>query len=123
MADRKRTSEGGIYHIRVKGQLDDKWGDWFEGFVMASRDNGETLLTGSVADQAALHGALSKIHGLGLPLLLVRRSDCPCSSKRCPRRGRCQECAAYHRARGKQPYCLQTKTKWDRHCLASASGK
>ena len=77
--DLRKTS---IYHIRVKGNLDEKWADWFEGFVMTSRDDGETLLTGAVVDQAALHGVLGKIHSLGLPLLLVAQTDCPCSSKK-----------------------------------------
>ena len=76
-----------IYHIRVKGGLDEKWADWFEGFVIASRSNGETLLSGSVRDQAALYGVLGKIHSLGLPLLSVTQGECPYSSKVCPRCG------------------------------------
>jgi hypothetical protein len=112
-----------IYHIRVQGNLDEKWADWFEGLVMASRDNGETLLSGAVVDQAALHGVLAKIHSLGLPLLLVARTGCPCSSKNCPRRGQCHECAAYHGDKGKLPYCFRTKTGWDRQCTALTGTK
>ncbi len=116
MADQRQFAEENIYHIRVQGGLDEKWTDWFEGFVMAVRDDGETLLSGAVVDQAALHGVLAKIHSLGLPLLLVARSSCPCSKKNCPRRGQCHECTAYHGNRGKLPYCLQAGTRWDKRC-------
>ena len=60
-----------VYQIRVKGGLDGEWSDWFDGFTITPQANGETLLTGVVADQAALHGLLNKIRDLGLPLLLV----------------------------------------------------
>lgn len=118
MVDRREHPQENIYHIRIKGCLDDKWADWFEGFVMAARDNGETLLSGPVADQAALHGVLGKIHGLGLPLLLVAQSGCPCPSKNCPRHGQCQECAAYHADQGKLPFCFRTRKRWDKQCTA-----
>jgi hypothetical protein len=62
-----------IYEIRVKGGLTRKWSDWFDGFTITVQANGETLLTGPVADQSALHGLLAKIRDLGLPLLSVRR--------------------------------------------------
>jgi hypothetical protein len=120
MADERELPKAGIYHIRVQGYLDEKWADWFEGFAMASRDSGETLLSGPVVDQAALHGALGKIRGLGLPLLLVMRTDCPCSSKNCARHGQCQECAAHHGANGKLAYCFRSNAKWDRQCMALA---
>jgi hypothetical protein len=116
VANKQALHQKNIYHIRVKGNLDEKWLDWFAGFVMASRDNGETLLSGAVADQAALQGVLAKIHGLGLPLLLVARTGCPCSSKNCPRRGQCHECAAHHSGNGKLPYCFRPKTRWDKRC-------
>ena len=105
-----------IYHIRVEGDLDGKWADWFDGFVMAPRGNGETLLTGTVADQAALQGVLGKIHSLGLPLLLVAQTGCPCSTKNCPRRGKCHECAAHYGDSRKSPFCFRTKTRWDKSC-------
>ena len=73
MTNTQMFTEERMYHIRVKGELDAQWSDWFEGFVMASRENGSTLLSGTVADQAALHGVLDKLHSLGLPLLLVYR--------------------------------------------------
>jgi hypothetical protein len=65
MVDKQALQQESIYHIRVKGTLDEKWADWFEGFVMESRGNGETLLTGAVVDQAALQGVLARIHSLG----------------------------------------------------------
>ena len=60
------------YQIRIGGELDPSWGDWFSGLVVAKVD-GETLLTGPVADQAALHGLLKKVRDLGAPLLSVNR--------------------------------------------------
>ena len=63
----------GHYEIRLKGHLDDRWADWFGGLTITLEDNGDTLLTGPVVDQAALHGLLKKVRDLGLPLLLVRR--------------------------------------------------
>jgi hypothetical protein len=61
------------YEICIKGHLDDKWADWFEGLTITREDNGETLLTGPVVDQAALHGVLRKVRDLGMPLLSVNR--------------------------------------------------
>jgi hypothetical protein len=61
----------GLYEIRVKGHLDDRWADWFEGMIITLEDNGNTLLTGPVVDQAALHGLLKKVRDLGMPLLSV----------------------------------------------------
>ena len=61
------------YEIRIKGHLDDKWADWFEGLTITREDNGETLLIGPVVDQAALHGVLRKVRDLGMPLLSVSR--------------------------------------------------
>ena len=60
-----------IYQIRIKGHLDRKWADWFSGLSITSLDNGETLLTGPVVDQAALHGVLRKVRDVGMPLLSV----------------------------------------------------
>ena len=73
MTNGRQFDEPAIYQIRVKGHLDRKWSDWFDGFTIAAQANDETLLTGSVADQAALHGLLRKIGDLGLPLLSVKR--------------------------------------------------
>jgi hypothetical protein len=63
--------EPGIYEIRIKGHLDYKWADRFEGLTITLEDNGDTLLTGPVIDQAALHGLLKKVRDLGMPLLSV----------------------------------------------------
>ncbi len=60
-----------VYQIRIKGHLGHEWTDWFGGLTLALEDNGETLLTGPVIDQAALHGLLRKVRDLGLPLLSV----------------------------------------------------
>jgi hypothetical protein len=72
MADGREFDIERAYRIRVKGALDEKWSDWFDGLTIAPQANGETLLAGPVADQAALHGFLAKIRDLGLPLLSVK---------------------------------------------------
>lgn len=59
------------YEICIKGHLDPFWANWFEGFAIALKDNGETLLSGPVVDQAALYGVLIKVRDLGLPLISV----------------------------------------------------
>ncbi len=65
------TSNPQYYEIRLKGHLDDRWTDWFEGLTITLEDNGETLLTGPVIDQAALHGLLKKVRDLGMSLVSV----------------------------------------------------
>jgi hypothetical protein len=60
-----------LYEIRLKGHLDDRWADWFEGLSFTYESDGTTLLSGPVADQAALHGLLRKVRDLGLPLVEV----------------------------------------------------
>ena len=60
-----------VYEIRIKGHLDKQWTEWFEGLTITLEDNGNTLLTGHVVDQAALHGLLRKVRDLGMPLLSV----------------------------------------------------
>src|SRR6266568_3015111 len=62
-----------VYQIRIKGHLGRQWTDWFGGLTLTLEDNGETLLTGPVVDQAALHGVLKKVRDLGMPLLSVIR--------------------------------------------------
>lgn len=59
------------YEIRVKGHLDLSWADWFDGMTIIHQDNGETLLAGTLVDQAALHGMLHKVSDLGIPLISV----------------------------------------------------
>jgi len=63
--------EPGLYEIRIKGHLDDRWADWFGGLTITLEDNGDTLLAGPVVDQAALHGLLRKVRDLGMPLISV----------------------------------------------------
>jgi hypothetical protein len=67
--------EPGLYEIRLKGHLDAKWADWFDGLTITRADNGETLLRGQVVDQAALHGVLRKVRDLGLPLVSINQID------------------------------------------------
>ncbi len=70
-ASNEEHHEPGFYEIRIKGHLDNRWADWFEGLTITLEENGETLLTGPVTDQAALHGLLRKVRDLGLPLVSV----------------------------------------------------
>ena len=63
-------SQPTLYQIRVKGQLDGGWGDWFDGLAITLVE-GDTLLSGAVKDQAALHGLLRKIRDLGIPLVSI----------------------------------------------------
>lgn len=60
-----------VYQIRIKGHLGPQWADWFDGLTVTLEATGETLLTGPVVDQAALHGVLKKVRDLGMPLLSV----------------------------------------------------
>ncbi len=61
-----------VYQIRVQGHLGPQWTDWFAGLAITLEEDGATLLTGPVTDQAALHGLLRKVRDLGLPLLAVQ---------------------------------------------------
>jgi hypothetical protein len=65
--------EPGVYEIRIKGHLDDRWVAWVEGLTLTLEENGNTLLAGPVTDQAALHGLLRKVRDLGMPLISVNR--------------------------------------------------
>ena len=67
----KPTSQSVVYQIRIKGHLGASFTDWFEGWTLTLEDNGDTLLTGPVVDQAALHGLLKKVRDVGLPLASV----------------------------------------------------
>ncbi len=65
--------EPGLYEIRIKGYLDDRWSEWFGGLAIRLQEDGTTLLVGPIVDQAALHGVITRIRDLGLPLLSVKR--------------------------------------------------
>ncbi len=65
----------GLYEIRIQGHLAGRWVDWFEGLTITLQEDGVTLLTGPVVDQAALHSLLRKVRDLGMPLLSVNRVE------------------------------------------------
>lgn len=79
MADKQERitdpNEPMVYQIRLQGHLAPEWAAWFGGLTVTLEEQGATLLTGPVADQAALHGLLKKVRDLGLPLLLVNRIE------------------------------------------------
>ena len=60
-----------VYQIRIQGHLNSQWTDWFEGLDISLEEEGDTLLTGPVVDQAALHGLLKRVRDLGMPLISV----------------------------------------------------
>ncbi len=64
-----------VYQIRLEGQLGSQWTDWFGGLTIALENNGDTLLTGPVVDQAALHSLLRKVRDLGMPLVSLNRVE------------------------------------------------
>jgi len=72
------TNEDTQYRIKIKGQLDPRWQDWFDGLTITPTDSGNTLLSGVIVDQAALHGVFKKIRNLGLTIVsvkLIRKGD------------------------------------------------
>lgn len=76
------------YQIRLKGQLDAQWTAWFGGMTVTLTNDGDTVLTGPVADQAALHGLLRKVRDIGIPLVSVNEihqshqaTDAPASAR------------------------------------------
>ena len=79
MSDRLNTrtdqAKPTVYQIRLKGHLGHEWTDWFEGLTITLEDSGDTLLSGPVADQAALYGLLRKTRDLGMPLVSVNSTE------------------------------------------------
>ena len=71
LESKPNPSQPVVYLIRLKGHLGSQWTDWFEGLTITLEDNGDTLLTGPVIDQSALHGLLKKVRDLGMPLISV----------------------------------------------------
>jgi hypothetical protein len=64
-----------VYQVRIKGHLGGQWTDWFGGLSITLEENGESLLTSPVIDQATLHGLLRKVRDLGMPLVSVTRVE------------------------------------------------
>jgi hypothetical protein len=61
------------YQVRIKGHLDYKWSEWFGNMTISLENNGDTIVTGPVVDQAALHGLLKRVRDLGMPLISVNK--------------------------------------------------
>jgi hypothetical protein len=93
----------GIYQITVKGHLDRHWSDWFDGLTVTPVASGETHLTGPVRDQAALHGLLTKLRDLGLPLIAVHRLEEPAAGEQHVRQGQADIRSQMHLERGATP--------------------
>jgi len=72
---RTDTAWPAVYQIRIEGHLGHAWTGWFEGLSIVLEDNGDTVMTGAVVDQAALHGLLKKVRDLGAPLVSVNRLE------------------------------------------------
>jgi hypothetical protein len=72
--------ESGRYEIRLAGRLDAHWATWFDGLTVGQEMDGTTVISGPIADQAALHGVLQRVRDLGVPLVSVTRVDAPQTS-------------------------------------------
>jgi hypothetical protein len=79
MTDQRTTPpdprEAGRYEIRLTGRLDAHWAAWFDGLTVSDETDGTTVISGAIADQAALHGVLQRVRDLGLPLVSVTRME------------------------------------------------
>jgi len=67
------TDQSIIYQIRIKGHLDHQWSEWFDGLTITPEEDGTTIITGPVLDDAALHGLLKKVRDSGTQLLSVNQ--------------------------------------------------
>lgn len=81
------NSEPIVYQIRLRGHIAPRWTDWFEGMCISLEDTGDTLLTGPLPDQSALHGLFKKVRDAGMPLLSVNpvaphQATCRCSNQK-----------------------------------------
>ncbi len=70
-----KMEQTATYQIRIQGQLDESWSEWFGGLAIISQVPGETLLVGFIRDQAALHGILDRLYAMNLPLISIFRVD------------------------------------------------
>ena len=84
--------EAGRYEIRLAGHLDARWAAWFDGLTVGQQGDGTTLISGPIADQAALHGLLQRVRDLGLPLVSVTRDETDPPDNARDRPGRCGRC-------------------------------
>ena len=75
MSEKSTVDEAGRYEIRLKGHLDSRWAEWFDGLGLTNDKDGTTVIHGLVLDQAALHGLLRKVRDVGLPLISVTRVE------------------------------------------------
>ena len=69
------TNEGTHYRIKIKGHLDTRWQDWFDGLAITLTDDGNTILSGVIVDQAALHSVFKKFRNLGLTIISVNPQE------------------------------------------------
>jgi hypothetical protein len=72
---RSLESKRAIYEIRIRDRLDEDWVEWIETMKLTHTSEGQTIITGPVADQAALHGLLSRISDLNLTLISVTQVE------------------------------------------------
>jgi hypothetical protein len=79
------SDQPSVFQIRIKGHLGRQWADWFDGMAITLEDDGDTLLTGPVADQATLHGLIKKVRDLGMTLVSINsvsdQADTPARKK------------------------------------------
>ena len=75
MSEKSAADEAGRYEIRLKGHLDSRWAEWFDGLSLTNSSDGTTVIHGFVLDQAALHGLLRKVRDIGLQLISVTRVE------------------------------------------------